>query len=642
MGYAPLNVGVRNADGFELQNTQYSHDYQQHNYAPPVGSPPPSDFKAGGPRALSAEHQSLIKNWPTHAEPVARLTPWRMMIMFFDAIFASLPVMFIALALIAARLDGKKISAYGLHLHQTLLLSPTIFPVVFAALMGRCFKHVGLYRAERGISLGRLEQLVGCTSLFSALERQLLLRSWSILGFLMTLIWLLSPLGGQSALRLLGEERAFSYGNDTFQYLDPASLEGTFLSGSSSANSGRSTFTSLFLAALLSSGKYQATPMDLWGNVKIPTYRSVANSTSDPWKTVDHTKNVTYASLIGIPVAGIHPQSGESNFTIKARQWDITCDSNREMSKNESKYGNATATWKLNYTDSGCTTYPCAITLKSIDSTLNISMATCNLSFEYIEAAIGCDNTTCQANAIRKLDLLDDTYTNGTNSIVKGVITFNLMIFFPSVDNFGVSDAGGRGSSNMERWLLNPWNFIGVNYENIDLYTVPASVLGERLTMLWNSFFQATYGTAALGGNLPANLTSLKDQDMYMGFNGTSATTRTPMDPIYKANWPWFVALLVSSIVLQIAAYTGLVLKYITLAPDIIGFASSMTLLNPYLPTPAGGTTLHGLERAALLKDVQVRIGDVCPGEPVGAVSVGLSDRVGGRVARLRRGRWYI
>lgn len=62
--------------------------------------------------------------------------------------------------------------------------------------MGRCFKWIGLFLVERGTTLGRLERLIGYQSLYSALERQISLRSWSFLGLILMLLWLLSPLGG--------------------------------------------------------------------------------------------------------------------------------------------------------------------------------------------------------------------------------------------------------------------------------------------------------------------------------------------------------------------------------------------------------------------------------------------------------------
>lgn len=550
-----------------------------------------------------------------------------------------------ALALIAARLDGKDISTYGLHLHQALLLSPTIFPVIFAALMGRCFKAVGLYLVERGTTLGRLEQLIGCQSLFSSLERQISLRSWSFVGFLLMFLWLLSPLGGQSALRLLDQESGVITSVDTFHYMNPNAIEDSLMMGASAINSGRATFTSIFLAALLSSTRYQNTSMDLWGNVKLPSYRSVENSTSGEWKTLPmNTEDVIYASLIGIPVAGLH-QSGSSNFTLKARQWDISCNTNKAMGLNESAFGNATATYKLAYSDGKrCTKYPCPISFKSINSDDDvgavITVASCEMSYEYLQAVVRCNGTNCAAIQVRKLDLYTDGYTQDMDDFTRGNLVGNSFGTLPIVDNYNVGSITARGSTNAEKWMYNPTSFIGDTGDYAKLYKLSTETLSERLNMIFNTFFQSTYGTTALGGNLPKNLTSLSSGDPHLLFNSTTAQTSNPSSAVYKTNWNWFALLLISSIILQIAAYLGLILKYWTCVPDIIGYASSMTLLNPYVPTPTGGTTLHGLERAALLQDLPVRIGDVCADEPVGAIAFAKADE--GRVARLDRKRFYI
>ncbi|CAO2655975.1 Nn.00g047780.m01.CDS01 [Neocucurbitaria sp. VM-36] len=648
-------------DNIEL-NTRY--DAGTYNYAPPTGTPPDRDIKDVDSKAAFRSGEVPVSSWPVHSQRAAALTPLRISLMIFDAILASTPIMFVALALTAARLDGKEVSQYGYRLTETLLLSPTIFPLIFAALMGRFFRHLGVYLAERGTTLGRLEQLVGCQSVFSALERQFCLRSWSVVGLLSIVVWLLSPVGGQSALRLLGQESNDITSTSTVRYMDPQTISSSVIQGASSANSGRSTFTSIFLAALLSSSKYQATSMDLWGNIKLPIYRYIENNTSDEWKQISNTTgaNVTYASLIGVPIVG-PPSNGYTTFNIKARQFDITCSSNELMGKNESGFGNMTATWKLrplnqskncgNVTDCAvpdCDGYPCPILSKSLaneddpDNT-TFSVASCEISFDYFESGVRCNGTSCAVYQMRKLDLFGDGYTEDEDDFTRNNYIGNEMTFLPTLDNYNVGSAAARGSTNMEKWMMDPTNFIGARYDNVELHRLSPEVFAERLTILYNTFFQSTYGTLALGGHLPSNLTQTglivgPSYGTNVTFNGTEANLLQESKPVYKTNWKWFTALLVCSLVLLIAAYVGLVLKYITLAPDIIGYASSLTLLNPYVPTPTGGTTLHGLERAALLHDLPVRIGDVCANEPVGAIAFAKADN--GRVARLDRKRYYI
>jgi hypothetical protein len=477
------------------------------------------------------------------------------------------------------------------------------------------------------------------------------------------LIWLLSPVGGQSALRLLGQEMGEITSTATVRYMDPQTIDYSIIGGASAANSGRSTYTSIFLTALLSSSKYQDTPMDLWGNVKLPMFRYIENSTSDEWKIVGNltSDSTRYASLIGVPTAGA-PSDGFSTFNIKARQFDLACSSNEKMSNESAHFGNMTATWKLrpveqnakncgNFTDCtipACKSYPCAITSKSITSWVDepeFSVANCDISFEYFEAGVQCNGTACAVHKMRKLDLFGDGYTQDFDGFTRNNFLSMEMNILPTVDNFGVGSAAARGSTNMEKWMADPTNFIGATYANAELWRLSPEVFSDRLTILYNTFWQSTYGTTALGGSLPKNLTETgklvgTSETSNITFNGTEAQILKQTLPVYKTNWKWFSALLVCSLILLAAAYAGLVLKYITLAPDIIGYASSLTLLNPYVPTPTGGTTLHGLERAALLHDLPVRIGDVCANEPVGAIAFAKADDA--RVTRLDRRRWYI
>ncbi|KAI8935267.1 hypothetical protein NX059_007856 [Plenodomus lindquistii] len=246
---------------------------------------------------------------------------------------------------------------------------------------------------------------------------------------------------------------------------------------------------------------------------------------------------------------------------------------------------------------------------------------------------------------MRKVDLFDDNYTEDMDAFTRNNYLSNEIGFMPSLDNWNVGSPSARESANMERWMMKPSDFIGVDFSKAQLWQLSPEIFSERLTILYNTFWQSTYGTRALGWNLPTDLaqTGILVSPLYVSnitFNSTATSVLLNTAPVYKTNWKWFTALLVCSLVLLTAAYVGLILKYITLAPDIIGYASSLTLLNPYVPTPTGGTTLHGLECAALLHDLPVKIGDVCANEPVGAVAFAKAD--GGRVGRLDRNKHYI
>ncbi|KAF1363387.1 hypothetical protein EJ07DRAFT_163253 [Lizonia empirigonia] len=519
--------------------------------------------------------------------------------------------------IMVARLDGKVPVTGSDKLEEMLLHTPTVFPLLFAALMGRFFRHLGIWLAERGTTLGRLEQLVGCQSVFLAIERQICLRNFSIVGVCLILIWLLSPFGGQSALRVLRQEVRYVNTTQTLHYLSPLNTANTSMSGASNVNSGRSTFTPLFLAALLSSGDFQTSSADLWGNVKLPSYRSIENSSPDDWKPVpdyNHT-NLRWSSLIGIPVSAFNGEeyttASMSHFMVRARHFDIKCTNNSKQPT--------------------CHPYPCPFVSMSSAIPVNnddfSSVAICEYYYDYVESSVQCIASTCRVTAMRKLDMFTDGYTQDSDIYEHAVILKNLMNTMTSVDT-------------RRKWMFDPSDFMGM-YSNVNLYAIPSDVFAERLTILWNSFFQATYAARAVAGNLgkatSTNITG-NPTEPAISFNTTESLVSQRVD-VYQVKWKWFGVLLSCSLVLLCAAYAGLVLKYLSIAPDIIGYASSLTMLNPYVPTPTGGTTLHGLERTALLHDMPVRIGDVCPDEPVGAIALAAND---GRVAGLDRRRWYI
>ncbi|KAL6158485.1 hypothetical protein ACJBU6_02597 [Exserohilum turcicum] len=673
MAYDPVgqNPDRRSSvtDGFE-PSTRY--DAGSYSSGPPgTASLDGSSAEDGGAKGSKDAVQTteIIKgDWPLQSKQLATMTVWGVIVLIFDVILASTPIMFVVLAIIAAKLNGEEVSDYGYKLKETLLLSPTIFPLLFAALMGRFFRHLGLWLAQRGTTLGRLEHLIGCQSVFSALERQFSLRSWSAIGVVSVLVWLLSPVGGQSALRLLDQETGQVHSTVLVRYLSPMSIVDSIMGGASFINEARSAFTSICLAAILSSSKFQNTPMDLWGNIKLPMYRHLENSTTvDGWKVISDptADNITYASLIGIPIVG-QPSDGSSTFNIKARQFDLTCSSNNGTKKEPADFENK-FTWQLRVINDTapacknrtlcplqqCQNYPCPIrslslATRSLDHSeekYDFSTARCQLTYENFEAGVQCKGKACAVYKMRKLDLLDSNFTIGIDKLIRQTFVFNQLATMVNLDTYNVGSAVARGSTNMERWIQDPTDFIGVLFSYAKLWQLSPQVFGDRLTIMYNTFWQSTYGTPALAGNLPAyvlktgqlNSTNAMSNIQFLPLE---AQTTRATKPVYRTNWKWFTALLVCSLILLVAAWAALILKHITIAPDIIGYASSLTLLNPYCPTPTGGTTLNGLERAALLHDLPVRIGDVCPNESVGAIAFAKADM--GQVARLDRQRWYI
>jgi hypothetical protein len=81
----------------------------------------------------------------------------------------------------------------------------------------------------------------------------------------------------------------------------------------------------------------------------------------------------------------------------------------------------------------------------------------------------------------------------------------------------------------------------------------------------------------------------------------------------------------------------ALVLKRKTLGPELFGFVTSMTYENPWVKVPDGGTMLDAMERARLLKDVEVCVADVRGNDNVGHIAFA----AGVPLRKLERGRLY-
>jgi hypothetical protein len=128
-------------------------------------------------------------------------------------------------------------------------------------------------------------------------------------------------------------------------------------------------------------------------------------------------------------------------------------------------------------------------------------------------------------------------------------------------------------------------------------------------------------------------------------YSSSFSTTRMKgalNNPHYALFIPWIIVDFVSCKVLFAAAIACFWLRKGTLAPDIFGYVSSLTRDNPNLHLPDGGTTLSGLERAQLLKDVKIRIADVGPSEGVGRVDLSYARSEPWQQEHLTRDKHYI
>ena len=97
----------------------------------------------------------------------------------------------------------------------------TIFPILFAAIMGRLMYQIARWKLEKGATMGTLEQLMGSRTIGSTVLTQIQLRTFNVLAVLLVLVWAFSPLGGQSLLRMLDLRLNTVVHPSAITYFDP-------------------------------------------------------------------------------------------------------------------------------------------------------------------------------------------------------------------------------------------------------------------------------------------------------------------------------------------------------------------------------------------------------------------------------------
>ncbi|KNG44233.1 hypothetical protein TW65_08907 [Stemphylium lycopersici] len=309
----------------------------------------------------------------------------------------------------------------------------------------------------------------------------------------------------------------------------------------------------------------------------------------------------------------------------------------------------------------------------SMDSSeFGLNMARCNLTQNHVEAMVECVGQQCATKKLR--DSLTDSRPSIFTTFDHGLIMQGFAQQFP------LAIASTVGSSPTERYLANSTAFPFVQraghlmqdvvYTNLSL--VEPEIFSRRLSSAINTYYQLTIQPTGYFGSLSGNLSlygpdtlPATDVNKYLPSNfsatnnsffdwwptfdtaiqssespfigATTTATTKYTEEIFVANAAWLALLMVASAVIFIIGTTGLFLKQRTLGPELFGFVSSMTYENPWVKIPSGGTMLDAMERARLLRDVQVHIADVRGDDEVGHIAFA----AGVPLRKLERGRLY-
>jgi len=464
------------------------------------------------------------------------------------------------------------------------------------------------------------------------------------LGLAIILIWSLSPIGGQSALRLLNTSPITISANSSVRYLAIEADINTSMGGADTSFEDWPSYGPTLITALRTTRKLQNSTQDLFGNVKIPVLpTSPPNGTplGNGWTIVNYDKEVSYSSLLGVPVAGI-PAEGNSSFQISSRYWNvINCSIQEFLNFNSSAISgwqsssSSFAMIPFSQQSSSAPNFVSTFTLASMSSYnyASVSYGTCDLAFQDVESHVVCQGQSCQVHASRPIA------TNESKRPISPVSLANALHIFPIATIGSVHHPGmPSGSVLTEQWLMNATaDFQPYAYAN--LTSLQPDILGRNLGIAFTTFWQSTYASTFLDGNLSSNLSFYDDlinQPSRIPFNASQMHTTTHHGDQYICNRTFACLLFLISCLLLVEALASILLKSLTLSPDFLGYVSSFTRDNPYLHV-GEASHMDGLERSRALQSLRVAIKDVNSGAEVGHIAFAEADEARG----LRKERLY-
>jgi hypothetical protein len=306
-----------------------------------------------------------------------------------------------------------------------------------------------------------------------------------------------------------------------------------------------------------------------------------------------------------------------------------------------------------------------------------INVANCSLSQTHVESVVECINEVCAVKQVRKsaTDQRPSTFTG----LEHNLITSQFVKSLPT----SISGQTQAGSSATERFLSSPKEFpfiqstggyTGRKKLYVDLASVPLDVFSRRLSLLLNTYYQLSVGPTGYFGSLPQNYSlygpdtlPVEDLNAYlpknnsatehpyndwfanfdiaMSNNGegapfigaTTNATITSHEEMFVCDFAWMSLLLAASTVILVTGMAALLLRRKTMAPEMFGFVASMTYENAHVKIPKGGNVLDAMERARILKNMRVCIGDVNGDSEVGHIAF----CAGTKFRPLERGRLY-
>ncbi|KAI4729108.1 hypothetical protein E4T49_03119 [Aureobasidium sp. EXF-10728] len=434
------------------------------------------------------------------------------------------------------------------------------------------------------------------------------------------------------------------------------------------AASGLAATNSLYNANLLSPAVVKRSGQDVWGNLKIPNWKTVSMvdpSDRDGWRNVPPISSPDdYTSLAGLPISGLMQQAGTvQSFELQNSYMELDCPLSLNVSKNDGAWiddlglvwsasnGSSALHNKLSGTQTSFfldTNTPTNIDrqttlfydqnsttlgMESLQHPRNIlygsmyevpestdprgvfalALRNCTIQQRYIEARARCTEHGCAVVALRP----SGRYAKMNPYLTRledPAIAFSLMRNMPlATGSFRVGD-----SAPTELYIRgSEMPFGRASSDQPVILNITNDQFQSKFQLLLNTYYQLSMAPLAYTAALPSP--SDDTWDLLAVFDSSGGVDKKlPFVPL-RSNTTVTAVVEVYHFLIMLGAI-GSALGHLCHAPDMIGYVSSFTYNNPYMQVPAGGESLGAMDRARLLRDLTVKIGDATSEADVGHI----------------------
>ena len=524
------------------------------------------------------------------------------------------------------------------------------------------------------------------------------LRTNLLMAIVTLMVWAMSPIGGQSSSRLLFTDNRVDTNPMTLFYPNITKVE-SWLSSGSGLDDVEAILSTIYSASLLTSPGMKGALTDMWDRPKVPKWNLHAHyqTDNDGWREIDKQALLDgiddYSSLVGLKMEGFTldedvtykttVQSSYIDFNcslladalekddaekfIPARRLNVSSLYFKGISSLERQApltGVFEVPGNVSYFDwkeaSGTDPLTFLMALRAeTDGTLGISYFDCTAAPVVVETELSCGpnpSVICSPEKQRRLHAdkpaglvwPDNMFTTSMFNTVKAWQRASIVVDHHIASATELYLAGETVLFRDTRLLT---------WDDVDM-----DVFSRRMTTAYNTIWQSSLDpfnatTASLRLSADGQNTRRDDQSssgVALPFDALNQTlmgdpfraiipaesTVSKTTEVYRANRKWIGILIAATAILEIIAIASAVFEFITLAPDVLGYASSMVRDNVFVPQPQTGSALHGTERSKLLKDLRVQIADVWPDKDVGYVAFSTVGR-GSKWMPLSRQRVY-